>query len=60
MKKKTESKDSKEILVCPVCGKEFEPNDDTKYIASGGYTCSWKCFLVVAKKHSEKRKNKNK
>lgn len=61
MKKKTESKDSKEILTCPVCGKEFEPNDDTKYIASGGYTCSWKCFLVVAKKQSEKKnKIKNK
>ena len=53
-------KDNKqELLTCPVCGKEFKPNDDTKYIASGGYTCSWKCFLVVAKKNSEEKNAKN-
>ena len=38
-----------EKLICPVCGKEFRVSEDTKYIAAGGYTCSWKCFLVKAK-----------
>lgn len=46
---------SEGLLTCPVCEKEFEPNDDTKYIAAGGYTCSWKCFLTVAKKRAEEK-----
>lgn len=46
-------------LVCPVCGKEFEANDDTRYIICGGYTCSWKCFLTEHRKRvSEKERNK--
>ena len=50
---------SKGLLTCPVCQKEFKPNDDTKYIAAGGYTCSWKCFLTVVKqREEEKAKNK--
>ena len=40
-------------LVCPVCGKEFEANDDTRYIIAGGFTCSWKCFLAESKKRRE-------
>ena len=44
------------VLVCPVCGKEFKANDDTKYIAAGGYTCSWKCFLNETKRKSEEKK----
>ena len=51
---------SKGMLICPVCGKEFKPNDDTKYIAAGGYTCSWKCFLTVVKQREEEKQNKNK
>ena len=43
------------FLTCPVCGKEFKPNDDTKYIAVGGYTCSWKCFLNDVKRRSSKK-----
>ena len=50
---------SRGFLICHVCGKEFKPNDDTKYITAGGYTCSWKCFLVNVKKiEEEKQKNK--
>lgn len=58
MKKQVETKvsESKELLICPICGKEFEPNDDTKYIIAGGYTCSWKCFLNESKKREAKRK----
>lgn len=48
---------SKGFLACPVCQKEFKPNEDTKYIAAGGYTCSWKCFLTVVKQREEKKKN---
>lgn len=51
---------SKESLTCPVCGKEFKPSDDTKYIASGGYTCSWKCFSTVVKKISNEKSVENK
>lgn len=40
------------LLVCSVCGKEFEANDDTRYIINGGHTCSWKCFLTESKKRS--------
>lgn len=43
------------MLTCPVCGKEFKPNDDTKYIVVGGYTCSWKCFLTKIKKREEEK-----
>ena len=37
----------KEKLVCPVCGKTFTENDDTKYLVRNEYTCSFACF----KKH---------
>ena len=50
---------SKGLLVCSVCGKEFEPNDDTKYIISDGYTCNWECFANEAKRQdAEKVKRK--
>lgn len=49
---------SKGLLTCPVCQKEFKPSDDTKYIAAGGYTCSWDCFLKVTKKQEDKKNNK--
>lgn len=39
-----------EILNCPVCGKEFKVSVDTNSIISGGYTCSWKCFLDETKR----------
>ena len=39
-------------FTCPICGKEFEANNDTRYIIGGGYTCSWKCFLNESKKRS--------
>lgn len=46
-------------LICPVCGKGFKRNDDTKYIAAGGYTCSWNCFLKRVKaEHQEKGDDK--
>lgn len=32
-------------LICPVCGKRFLPNDDSKYLIGKEYTCSWDCFL---------------
>lgn len=35
---------SKNTMVCPVCGKEFVANDDTKYLVHNQYTCSFKCF----------------
>ena len=52
---------SQGFLTCSVCNKEFKPNDDTKYIISGGYTCSWKCFLNEAKRRdAEKAEKANK
>ena len=48
------------FLICPVCNKEFKPNDDTKYIVSGGYTCSWKCFLTEVKTKEKERENNKK
>lgn len=47
-----------EKLICPVCGNEFKATEDTKYIAGGGYTCDWKCFLVKVKESSQKKINK--
>ena len=35
--------------------KEFEANGDTRYIISGGYTCSWKCFLNEVKRREAKK-----
>ena len=49
---------SKGFLTCPVCQKEFKPTDDTKYIVTGGYTCSWKCFLIEVKKQEENKQSK--
>lgn len=47
------------MFVCPICGKEFEANDDTRYIIGGGYTCSWRCFLTEHRKRiGEKTNNK--
>lgn len=47
-------------LICSVCGKEFEANDDTRYIISGGYTCSWKCFLNESKRRDALRQKDDK
>ena len=44
-----------EKLTCPVCGKEFTPSSDTCYIISGGYTCSWKCFLDEVKRRGKEK-----
>lgn len=49
-----------DILICPVCNKEFKATDDTKYIAKGGYVCSWKCFLARVKEGEAEKKNKTK
>lgn len=58
---KLKSLDPPEKLICTVCGKEFEPDDDTKYIIAGGYTCNWKCFLnEVKRRDAEKEKGKDK
>lgn len=38
-----------ETLTCPVCNESFTVSEDTKYIAAGGFTCNWKCFLVHIK-----------
>lgn len=46
--------------VCPICGKEFEVSSDTMYIAKGGYTCSWKCFLTRVKDGEVNRNDKTK
>lgn len=51
---------TKELLTCPICGKKFKPNDDTKYIIAGGYTCSWKCFLDEVKRREAEKKEENK
>lgn len=45
-------------LVCPVCNKEFRATADIKYIAKGGYTCSWKCFLARVREVETERKGK--
>ena len=50
---------SQGLLTCSVCGEEFEPNDDTKYIISGGYTCSWKCFLNEVKRRQSDTKKED-
>lgn len=47
-----------EVLICPVCKKEFKANLDTKYIIAGGYTCSWKCFLDEAKRREKIKHDK--
>lgn len=49
-----------EKLICPVCGKEFKPTADTCYIISGGYTCSWKCFLNEVKRREREKTVKKK
>ena len=50
---------SKNTLICTVCGNEFEITDDTKYIIAGGYTCSWKCFLNEMHKRNKEKNDKN-
>ena len=34
-----------DTLICPVCGKRFLPNDDSKYLIGKEYTWSCDCFL---------------
>lgn len=45
-----------DILACTVCGKEFPVDDDTCFICNGGYTCSWKCFLINNAEVERKKK----
>ena len=42
-------------LLCPVCGKEFIVTDKTRFIISGEYTCSLKCFVSEVKKRDANR-----
>ena len=58
-KSETEDTNVQEKLICPVCGKEFPINDDTKYIVAGGYTCNWKCFLTDVRRMAAEKNNKN-
>lgn len=51
---------SKGLLTCPVCQKEFKPNDDTNYIILGGYTCSPKCFFKEVKRREKEKGIRNK
>lgn len=46
-------------LVCPVCGNEFKPNTNTRYIISGGYVCDWQCFRQEVKRKYEEKMQKN-
>lgn len=48
-------------LVCPICNNEFTATEDTKYIAGGGYVCTWKCFLTRVKEtQADTKKEKKK
>lgn len=38
-----------EQYICPICNEEFTFTEDSCYVAKGGYTCSWKCFLTYTK-----------
>ena len=40
-----------DILICPVCKKEFKANKNTAYALTSGYTCSWKCFKKFVDKN---------
>lgn len=60
MRTKAKTIETSDKLICTVCGKEFTPNDDTKYIINGGYTCSGKCFLNEAKRRDAEKAGKNK
>ncbi len=60
MRTKTKAVDTSNKLICSVCGQEFTPDDDTKYIIAGGYTCDWKCFLNEAKRRDAEKASKNK
>ena len=41
-------------IKCPVCNKKFTFGDQSKYIASGDYVCSWNCFLKVVNRKGDK------
>lgn len=41
---------------CPICGKEFKPDDDTVYMFGRNYTCSWACFIKGVKESIDKKK----
>ena len=47
-------------LICPVCGKRFLPNDDSKYLIGKEYTCPCDCFLKkVKEKYNENDRRTN-
>lgn len=48
----------KGLFVCPICRKEFEADDNTRYIIGGGFVCSWKCFSVEDKRRNAEKKEK--
>ena len=57
---KLESLYPKGSYTCPICNKEFEATEDTRYIIGGGYTCSWKCFLTEHRKREAEKEAENK
>ena len=47
-----------DMVVCPVCGKNFKITVDTCYFISGDYTCGWDCFLDEVKRRDTEKKSK--
>lgn len=54
-----ESAPQSDLIVCPICGKEFKPTEETYcWVREGRYeykqVCSWTCFRKRVDEVSEK------
>ena len=39
-----------DILVCPICQKQFKYSSEHKFVVNDSYTCSWKCFMAKSER----------
>lgn len=47
-----------DVCLCPVCDKTFNITEEHRYFISGGYPCSWKCFINEVKRRDTERQTK--
>lgn len=45
-----------DIVICPMCGKQYRLTENHKFLRENDFVCSWDCFMGKANKSAENLK----